>query len=318
MTDLGKSDDGTFPRPINFPIPIADVITRVDLPVHSVIGDPQTMVESAAALDEGQPGTIVFCNRRGERARKMIDGSRASLVVCYPDVGHDDGKCYIYVDDPKHWFCAFLNDQFPEDTHQDPAPEGTSDGQCGRFPGVTFGRGCVINPDVQIGPGSIIGNNVSIYRRSRIGRYCVIADGCVIGGNGISFTKTPQKTWMAFPHLGRVVIGDNVRLGQNTVVQRGLLKDTQLNDEVKIGALVNVAHNSIIGKRTWISAGITFCGSVRTGEDVFIGAGAILSNHLRIGSNAKVAAGSFVVKNISPGTCVLGSPARQVPFLSEF
>jgi len=318
MTESGIAGEGAFPRPIKRPIAIAEVIDRVGLPVLSLIGDPNTLVESAAALDEGQNGTIVFCNRRGERAREMIDASRASVVVCYPGVSVNDGKCYISVDNPKHWYCALLSEQFPEDTDQDPAPEGTTDGRCGRFPEVTFGHGCVINPDVEIGPGCIIGNNVSIYRRSKIGRDCVIADGCVIGGNGISFTKTPDNTWMTFPHLGRVIIGDRVRLGQNTVVQRGLLKDTQLCDEVKIGALVNIAHNSVIGTRTWISAGITFCGSVKTEEDVFIGAGAILSNHLKIGARAKIAAGSFVVRNVISETCVLGSPARQVPFLSEF
>ncbi len=307
-----------FPRLIPRPANVSELVARVPDKVGCVVGDRDTMINAVASLDDGRPGTIAFCHRRGDKAREAIAASGASAVVCYAAVPGLDGRCFLEVDDPKHWYGSLLGALFPDHVRPHPCPAGAGDGRSGRFPGVTIGANCTIHAGVIIGPGTIVGNNVTIYGDTQIGSECEIGDGCVVGSTGISYTMRPDAGWQPFPHLGRVVLGNRVRLGANSVINRGQLKNTILRDEVKTGAQVNIAHNCMIGDRTWISAGVVFCGSVQTGEVVFIGAGAVIANHVKIGAGGRIAAAALVVKDVAAGTNVLGQPARPVPYLSKF
>lgn len=314
-----------FPVALSAPITADQAAAMIPDAPARLVGEPGRRIASVAALDACTEDSIAFCNRTGAKSTGLIAGCRARVLVIgrdtVPPAQEEDpqgARTYLIVDDPKHWYVLLLNALFPDSIEQPPAPEGTDDGTGGRFPDVVFGRGCIIHPDVEIGPGSVVANNVTLYRGTRVGANCHIMDGCVIGGAGISFTKQADGPWATFPHLGRVIIGDRVRIGQNSVVQRGLLRNTVLSDDVKTGALTNIAHNCLIGERTWISAGVVFCGSVRTGEDVFIGAGATLNNHIRLGDRCKVASAAFVVRDVAADANVLGSPAKPVPFLSRF
>lgn len=307
-----------FPRPISRPTSVSDLIAWIPDKTSRIVGDRDTMITAVASLDDGLPGTIAFCHLRGDKAREAIAASGASVVVCYTAVPDLDGRCFLEVDDPRHWYGSLLNALYPDYVRQHPCPAGACDGHSGRFPSVNFGANCTIHPGVTIGPETIIGNNVTIYGDTQIGSECEIADGCVIGSTGISYTMRPDASWQPFPHLGRVVMGDRVRLGSNSVVNRGQLKNTVIQDDVKTGAQVNIAHNCMIGNRTWISAGVVFCGSVQTGEIVFIGAGAVIANRVKIGAGGRVAAAALVVKDVAAGGNVLGQPARPVPYLSRF
>lgn len=48
------------------------------------------------------------------------------------------------------------------------------------------------------------------------------------------------------------------------------------------------------------------------GKRCFIGAGAIILGPIRIGDDAKIGAGALVLKDVAPGTTVVGVPAREV------
>ena len=307
-----------FPRLIESPITAAKIIELAGLSEASLTGPPDQIVTGVAALSEGRVGTFAFCNRRGAKASEMISEGAATLIAVYEGVQEIKGYSFICTDDPKHVFVRVVSQLFPDTLSPHPFPPGATIASEERFPGVIFGANTVIHPDVEIGAGSHIGNNVVIYAGTRIGQNCIISDGCIIGGNGISFTKNVDGGWETFPHLGRVLIGDFVGIGQNSAIQRGLLKNTVLEDGVKTGALVNIAHNCYLGRESWLSAGVTLCGSIVMEPDVFVGAGAVLNNHLRIGQASKIAAAAFVVRDVVARTCVLGSPAKPVPFLSRF
>ena len=153
-----------------------------------------------------------------------------------------------------------------------------------------------------------------MIRNSIVGDNIVIQDGCKIGKKGFGFI--PRKdTNFRFPHIGRVILGDNVELGANCTLDRGSIGDTVIGKNSYLDNQVHVAHNVKIGKNCMIAGQVGFAGSTTVGDNVSIGGQAGVSGHLKIGNNVKIGGGSGVVKSIPDNTTVMGYPA--VP-LKEF
>ena len=177
----------------------------------------------------------------------------------------------------------------------------------------SLGSNVIIEHDVQLGSNCLIGSNVTI-RNSLIGNEVVIQDGCKIGVKGFGFIPSKEKNFR-FPHIGSVILNDNVELGANCTIDRGSIGDTIIGKNTFLDNQVHVAHNVKIGKNCMIAGQVGFAGSTTIGDNVSIGGQAGISGHLKIGNNVKIGGGSGVVKNIPDNTTVMGYPA--VP-LREF
>lgn len=153
-------------------------------------------------------------------------------------------------------------------------------------------------------PGSYIGEHVTI------GRNCRVGPGAVIGYDGFGYTPGPDGTWDRKPETHGVVIGDNVHIGANTCIDRGSYRDTVIGSGTKIDNLVHIAHNVRVGENCMIIAGAELSGSVVVGDGAWIAPNACVREHLTIGAGAKVGLGAVVVKDVEPGTTVVGNPAR--------
>ena len=178
---------------------------------------------------------------------------------------------------------------------------------------TSIGSNTIIEHDVQIGKNCLIGSNITI-RNSIIGNDVVIQDGCKIGVKGFGFIPLKDKNFR-FPHIGRVILKDNVELGANCTIDRGSIGDTVVGENTFLDNQVHMAHNVKIGKNCMIAGQVGFAGSSTIGNNVSIGGQAGVSGHLKIGNNVKIGGGSGVVKNIPDNTTVMGYPA--VP-LKEF
>ena len=103
----------------------------------------------------------------------------------------------------------------------------------------------VISDSVAIKPFASIGSNVTICKGTTISESCVINDaeigegtylqpGVKVGSNALGALKDASGKWHDRPHFGRVVIGSNVRIEDNTVINRGYLKNTVISNNVRI------------------------------------------------------------------------------------
>ena len=161
---------------------------------------------------------------------------------------------------------------------------------------------CVIEDEVSIGENSYIGANVTIQRECQLGKRCVILPGAVIGSEGFGNASDEQKNWQSIAHLGRVCIGDDVSIGANTTIDRGTIDDTEIHNGVKIDNLVQIAHNVIIGENTAIAAMTGIAGTTTIGKRCLIGGMVGIVGHLTIADDVIVNATSTVNRSITkPG-----------------
>ncbi len=181
---------------------------------------------------------------------------------------------------------------------------------------VKIGKNTIIGPntivehDVVIGNNCVIGSYV-ILKNSMLGNNVVIQDDCKIGMKGFGFIPFKDKNFK-FPHIGRVIIDDNVEIASGCTIDRGSVDDTEIGKNTYLDNQVHMAHNVKIGSNCMIAGQVGFAGSSTIGNNVSIGGQAGISGHLNIGNNVKIGGGSGVIKDIEDNQIVMGYPA--VPF----
>ena len=173
--------------------------------------------------------------------------------------------------------------------------------------GSLIGANTIIEHDVIIGKNCIIGSN-SIIKNSILGDNVVIQDNNKIGQKGFGFIPLENNNFK-FPHIGKVIIKDNVEIASSCTIDRGSIDDTTIGKNTYLDNQVHVAHNVKIGNNCMIAGQVGFAGSSTIGNNVSIGGQAGISGHLKVGNNVKIGGGSGVVKDIEDNQVVMGYPA---------
>ena len=206
---------------------------------------------------------------------------------------------------------------YPDTTLKNPAKT--------KFKRVKFGNNVLIGFNVKIGDNSLIGSNSIIESNVKIGKNCIIGSGviiknsiidnnvviqdnCKIGQKGFGFIPINKKN-IKFPHIGSVLIKENVEIASGCTIDRGSIDDTVIGKNTYLDNQVHVAHNVKIGSNCMIAGQVGFAGSSQIGNNVSIGGQAGISGHLKIGNNVKIGGGSGVVKDIKDNQIVMGYPA---------
>ncbi len=182
---------------------------------------------------------------------------------------------------------------------------------------VILGKDTIIEPYVFIDHNVIIGDKCIIKSGSRImknviiGNDVVICDNSVIGGQGFGVERDGEKT-IRIPHIGGVIIGNNVEVGALNTIASGTIYPTIIEDYVKTSDQVHIAHNCKIKKSTLIAGCVNISGSTVIGEKSWIGPNSTIRNKLYIGNNSFIGMGAVVVKNVDDGFTVIGNPAKPI------
>lgn len=177
-------------------------------------------------------------------------------------------------------------------------------------PGVIIGSNVIIESGVQVGPNTVIANSI-------IKQGVSIGANCTIGLPGFGYEQDETGRYWRFPHVGRVVIEENVEIGSNTCVDRGSIGDTIIHTGAKIDNLVHVAHNVEIGENSMIIANTMLGGSVKIAENVWVAPSVSIMNQVSIGVSSVLGLGAVVLKDVENHAVMVGNPAKLLRKLEE-
>jgi UDP-3-O-[3-hydroxymyristoyl] glucosamine N-acyltransferase len=144
-----------------------------------------------------------------------------------------------------------------------------------------------------------------------LGDNIIIKSGTLIGQVGFGFNFENKKR-IKFPHIGKVVIENNVQIGSFCTIDRGSLSDTVIGEFSSIDNQVQIAHNVKIGNFCIIAAQSGIAGSTIIGNKVQIGGQTGISGHLSIGNNIRIGGKSGVIADIVDNQTVMGYPAQSI------
>jgi UDP-3-O-[3-hydroxymyristoyl] glucosamine N-acyltransferase len=168
---------------------------------------------------------------------------------------------------------------------------------------------CCIYHDVSIGPDGVIHAGAVIREGTQMGSNCLIQPGVVVGGDGFGY-MSDKSGHHRIPHVGQVVLADNVDIGANSTVDRGTFGETSVGQGTKIDNLVMVGHNVQIGVQSLLCAQVGLSGSCEIGDGVILAGQVGIADHVRIGNGVRAGAKSGITSDVEKGD-VAGFPHQE-------
>ncbi|HIU84558.1 MAG TPA: UDP-3-O-(3-hydroxymyristoyl)glucosamine N-acyltransferase [Candidatus Aphodousia gallistercoris] len=170
-----------------------------------------------------------------------------------------------------------------------------------------IGANAVVGVGASIGDNTRLHPNVTVNYGCHVGARCILHSGCVIGADGFGFAPFDGE-WVKIPQIGAVRIEDDVEIGANTCVDRGALEDTVIGQGTKLDNLIQIGHNTRIGKHCVMAGSVTVAGSVNMGDHVIVGGSSNINGHITIPSDVTV----------GPATQLMSFPKNQKLMMGFF
>jgi UDP-2-acetamido-3-amino-2,3-dideoxy-glucuronate N-acetyltransferase len=153
------------------------------------------------------------------------------------------------------------------------------------------------HPSAVIDPDCAIGEGTKIWHFSHIMTGSVIGDNCNLGQNVV---VSPG-----------VILGNNVKVQNNVSIYTGVICE----DDVFLGP--SVVFTNVLNPRSAVNRKDQYRTTlVRRGAT--IGANATIVCGYEIGIFAFIGAGAVITREVRPYALMVGNPAKQVGWVSEF
>jgi UDP-3-O-[3-hydroxymyristoyl] glucosamine N-acyltransferase len=118
----------------------------------------------------------------------------------------------------------------------------------------------------------------------------VIQNGAVIGADGFGYLPDPEKGLIPVPQVGNVTLCRAVEIGANTCIDRATLGTTFIDMGSKIDNLVQIGHNTKVGKHTIICGQSAIAGSSKIGNQVVLGGNVGVADHTEVADGCRFGA----------------------------
>jgi UDP-3-O-[3-hydroxymyristoyl] glucosamine N-acyltransferase len=280
--------------------------------VREIIGRHDRRILRPMPIDSAGQDAITFCTAAGQRANELLTATNAGVVISAPDTRSSRAQStLIVVDQPRLAFIRVVQALFEPERPRGVDASAVVDRDVALPAEVYVGPLATIGPRCSIGSGTIIHRGVHIYSDTTIGRNVIIHAGTVIGADGFGYQRGEDGAFEKFPHLGGVVIEDDVEIGANTCIDRGTLGPTRIREGAKIDNLVHIAHNVDVGRHAAVIAHAMVGGGTRIGDYGWLAPCACLRDGISTGARSTVGLGSVVTKSVPDDATVMGAPARD-------
>lgn len=291
-----------------------------------VRGNAERVVHRIRSLEAAGPDDLSFVVAARDLARARASEAGALLVSPSATAVERD---LLVVEDPREALVDLLPTFAPAvearpGVHPTAVVEGTEIGpEATVGPYAVIGSGSrvgaraavhahvVVGRDCSVGADSVLHPGVVLYDRTEVGERCIVHSGVVLGGDGYGYASG-SGSHRKLVHLGRVVLEDDVEIGANSTVDRGMLEETRLGAGSKLDNLVMVAHNVVTGRRCLLVAQSGVAGSARLGDGVVLAAQSGIIGHVEIGAGTVIGTKSALLRSSDAGEKVAGIPAGGI------
>lgn len=281
-------------------------------------------IYNASTLNNPKDNTIIFLKKDNEELLKKLKNIKNSILIINDKLDAqklEECNLIIYDENPRLKYAQLLTEILKENKK-----EYKSFFKDGYYFGenVEIGENVIIEPFVKIGSNVEIGDNTIIKAGAvigdnvKIGNDCYIRENCVIGGEGFGLEKDNLGRNFRIPHIGGVVIKDNVEIGALNTVCSGTIEPTIIENYVKTDDHIHIGHNDYIGNNTIITAGVTISGSVKIGSNCWIAPNTVIKNGLEIGNNVILGMSARVLDNIENNQILTNEKADTLENIIKF
>lgn len=285
------------------PIPIREIATLIEA---ELIGDLQAQVTGINEIHRVESGDLVFVDHPKYYDKCLR--SAATYIIINAKVEVPEGKSLLVVSDPFVAYQRIVSTYQPFEPIAQPIADTAVVG-----PGTVLMSGVCVGPRVVIGADCVIHPHVVIGAGTQIGDRVVIQAGTVIGSDAFYYNKRPNRPlpYMRMLSCGQVIIEDEVEIGANCTIDRGVTHETRIGAGTKLDNLVQVGHDTRIGKNCIIAAQVGIAGATVIEDGVTLWGQVGVSKTLTIGAGAVVLAQSGVPSSLEGGKVYFGYPAEE-------
>lgn len=179
-----------------------------------------------------------------------------------------------------------------------------------------------LHETVEVGPYTVIGDDVTVDAGTWIGPHVVLSGPMSIGRDNkifqfASLGEISQDKTAKPEDPTRVVIGDGNVIREFVTIQRGTMKEfdtkrgeTRIGDRNWIMNYCHIAHDCVIGSDTIFANNTSLAGHVEIGDWVITGGYTLVFQFCRIGAHAFTAFSAGVSGDVPPFVTVQGNPAE--------
>lgn len=286
--------------------------------------DKDFTIHNAAILSNPQNECIMFVKKWSDEINEKLSDISNSLIIA-PLNAHVSSKIIeknqmIYVNSPRLEYAKILHFILELNKKKQNFRKFDENDVFGSnsFIGTTSVVGAktrvepfvFIENDVEIGENCLIKHGAYIGPYVKIGDNCVIKENAVVGGQGFGVERDNDGRTFKIPHIGGVIIGENVEIGGVTTIVTGTIEPTIIEDYAKIDDHVHIAHNCKIGRGSIITACAEVSGSLKMGKNSWVGPNASLMNGIEIAEGSTIGLGAVVTRSFTePNKIIFGNPA---------
>ncbi len=290
---------------MKFPSPVS-VEWIADLINAKVLGNRKGLATGINEIHKVEDGDLVFVDH--PKYYGQCINSAASFIIINKEAEVPNGKALLVCEEPFEAYLTIVNHFRPFT----PSVKLISDS-------AIVGAGTVIMPGafvgnhVTIGDNCIIHPNVTVYDHAVIGSNVVIHAGTVIGSDAFYYnTKKNRDVWYKkMQSCGRVVIEDNVEIGANCTIDRGVSHDTVIGRGTRFDNLIHIGHDTVIGKNCLFAAAVVVAGCVTIKDGVTLWGQVVVNKTLTIGENAVLLGRTGVAGDLEGNKTYWGAPAQE-------
>ncbi|WP_374451526.1 LpxD N-terminal domain-containing protein [Cloacibacterium normanense] len=266
------------------------------------VGDENFQIFGTNEIHRVKKGEIVFVNHPKYYDKALH--SEATIILIDKEVACPEGKALLVSDDPFRDFNK-INDHFTGIQTFETTGNNLSVGEnCKIHPSVIIGN------DVKIGDNCMIFPNVVIGDRTVIGNNCIIQAGTVLGGDAFYYNKNAEG-YRKMLSVGNVILEDEVEIGVNCCIDRGVTDSTIIKKGSKLDNLIQIGHDTVLGERTLVASGAMIAGCCIIEDDVQVWGQVGMASGKRVGKGAVLLGKTGVNRDLEGGKTYFGSLAEE-------